>query len=156
MESIDSDQPLDAIKPMAELVGESVEKQRLSTLLLGIFGAVAPALALIGVYGVMSYTVTQRIHEIGIRMALGARPTDVTRMVVRHGVTLAAIGVAIGVVAALGLGRFLRGMLYGVSAADPVTFGVTIVLLVAVAALASWLPARRAAKVDPMIALRSP
>jgi putative ABC transport system permease protein len=154
--AIDAEQPLGEVKTMTASIGDSMAKERLSALLLGIFGAVALALALIGVYGVMSYTVTQRRHEIGIRMALGARPGDVTRMVVRRGLTLAAIGGAVGIVGALALGRLMSGMLFGVSAADPITFVVTFALLVGVAALASWLPARRAAKVDPMVALRIP
>ena len=155
VESIDGDQPIDTVEPMTKLIGTSMEKQRLSTMLLGIFGAVALILALIGVYGVMSYTVTQRVREIGVRMALGARPGNVTWMVVRSGVLLALIGVAAGVVAALFVGRLMANMLYGITATDPVTYGAMAALLIGVTALATWIPARRAARVDPMIALRS-
>jgi putative ABC transport system permease protein len=155
VESIDADQPLDTLKPMVQLVGASIDKQRLSTLLLGIFGAVALALALVGVYGVMSYTVTQRVREIGVRMALGARPRDVTRMVIRQGLLLAAAGVAAGIVAALALGGTMASLLYGVSATDPATFAAMALVLLAVTTLATWIPARRAARVDPMVALRS-
>jgi predicted permease len=155
VEGLDADQPIEGIRPMTELVGESIDRQRLSTLLLGVFGAVALALALVGVYGVMSYTVTQRVREIGLRMALGARPGDVTRMVVRQGLGLALAGVAVGTVLALGLGHAVSGLLYGVSGTDPITYLAMAALLTGVTGLATWIPARRAARVDPMIALRS-
>jgi putative ABC transport system permease protein len=154
VESIDGDQPIEELKPMVQLVGESVDKQRLSTLLLGIFGAVGLALALIGVYGVMSYTVTQRVREIGVRIALGARPGDVTRMVVRQGLLLAVAGVVVGALAAAALGDVVSSMLFGVSSTDPLTYGVMAALLVAVTTVATWIPARRAARVDPIVALR--
>jgi putative ABC transport system permease protein len=155
VDSIDADEPIDTVQPMSELIGQSMAKQKLSTLLLGIFGALAVALALIGVYGVMSYTVTQRIREIGVRMALGARPGDVMRMVVRQGVLLAVIGVAAGTVGALALASLMSSLLFGVSSTDPVTYAAMAGLLLVVTALATWIPARRAARVDPMIALRS-
>ena len=155
LEGIDADQPLDEIKPMTEYVAKSIGQQRLQTLLVGVFGAVALVLALVGVYGVMSYTVTQRVREIGVRMALGARPGDVTRMVVRQGLRLAVIGVGSGLVAALFAGRLAASLFYGVSASDPATLAATASLLLGVTALATWFPARRAARVDPMIALRA-
>src|SRR5262249_22498484 len=106
-------------------------------------------------YGVMSYTVTQRVREIGVRMALGARPGDVTRMVVRQGVLLAVVGIVAGLAGALGLARLMSSLLFGVSSTDPVTYAAMGGSLLVVTALATWIPARRAARVDPMIALRS-
>jgi ABC-type antimicrobial peptide transport system permease subunit len=122
--------------------------------LLGIFAGVALALAVIGLYGVLAYAVTQRTREIGIRMALGARRRDVLRLVLRQGMNLALIGAALGVLGALGLTRWLTTLLYEIKPTDPLTLLATPLLLVAVALFACWLPARRAAKVDPMEALR--
>jgi ABC-type antimicrobial peptide transport system permease subunit len=115
---------------------------------------VALALGAIGIYGVMAYGVSLRQREIGVRMALGARPLDVSRMIARHGVRLAAAGVAIGLLGALGVTRFLRGLLYDVSPTDPLTLGATCAVLLVVALVASWLPARRAAALHPVDALR--
>jgi putative ABC transport system permease protein len=153
--AVDRDQPLAELTTMNAMMSDALAKRRLNTLLLVLFGGVAMLLALIGVYGVMSYTVTQRVPEIGIRIALGARPFDVTRMVVGQGLLIAGIGVAIGLAGAFALGRFLEGLLYGVSPTDPLVYVVISSLLLGIAALASFLPARRAAQVDPMIALRS-
>jgi putative ABC transport system permease protein len=153
---IDAAQPIGDVGTMKGSMDATLAKERLSTWLLGLFGAVALALAIVGVYGVMSYMVTQRTGEIGIRLALGARPADVTRMVVRQGLGLAAAGIVVGVAGALALGRLIAGMLFGVSAADPTTVVAAAVVLLGVAVVASWLPARRAARVDPMIALRAP
>ncbi|HLZ42219.1 MAG TPA: ABC transporter permease [Candidatus Sulfotelmatobacter sp.] len=137
-----------------EVVADSIASQRFSVALLGAFAALALLLASIGIYGVLSYLVGQRTREIGIRMALGARRLDVLRMVLRDGARMTLAGTAIGIVAALGLTRLMASMLFGVKPTDPITFGLVAVVLCAVALLAGYVPARRAAKVDPMVALR--
>jgi putative ABC transport system permease protein len=152
--AVDKDQPVSNITTMNEILSGSVAKQRFNTLLLAIFAAVALVLAAVGIYGVISYSVTQRTHEIGIRMALGATSTDVLRLVVGQGFKLVTIGVAIGLVSAFILTRLMASLLFGVSATDPVTFVAISAVLVAVAMLASYIPARKATRVDPMIALR--
>ncbi len=139
---------------MEELLRNRTAPQRFLAALLGSFGGLAILLASLGIHGVLAYSISQRTREIGVRMALGASPGGVLRMVVGHGMALTGVGVAIGVVAALGLSRFLREQLYEVSPADPLTYGAVALLLAAVALLASWVPARRAARVDPMTALR--
>ena len=140
---------------MDHIVSEAIARQRFSMLLLGIFASLALVLAAVGIYGVMSYSVAQRTHEIGIRMALGARRTDVLKMTVKQGLKLVSVGMMLGLVAAFLLTRVLASLLFGISATDPVTFiGISLVLL-AVAVLASYLPALRATKVDPIIALRA-
>jgi len=130
-------------------------ESRVYGVMFAVFALVALLLASVGLYGVMSYTVAQRTHEVGVRIALGALPGDVIRMMVRRGARLIGIGLAIGVPAAFLLARVLRGALYGVSASDPVTFAGIVALLTGVALAASWLPARRAARVEPMVALRT-
>jgi putative ABC transport system permease protein len=122
--------------------------------LMGLFGAVALALVTVGIYGLLSYTVRQRAHEIGVRMALGSRPAGVLRLIVTDGLSLTAVGIGVGLAASLGLTRFLSGLLFGVGSADPMTFMGVAVLLMLVALLASYIPARRAAHVDPLVALR--
>jgi len=152
--SLDKEQPISGIKTLDQLVSTSIAQQQFSMLLLGVFAVVALALAAIGIYGVLSYAVTQRTHEIGIRMALGAGRRDVLRLVVGHGMLLTMAGVGTGLVAAFALTRLMSTLLFGVSATDPVTFSLIALLLMAIALLACWIPARRATNVDPMIALR--
>jgi putative ABC transport system permease protein len=154
MREIEPDQAVTDIQPLRQVLADSVAPQRFRSLLLGLFALVAVLLASMGIYGVMNYTVSQRTREIGIRVALGAETRDVLRLVLRQGLTLALIGVALGVTAALALTRLMKTFLFGVSATDPLTFTGVALLLILVALLACWAPARRATKVDPMIALR--
>jgi putative ABC transport system permease protein len=151
---VDKDQPVSNIRTMEDILSKSIARQRFTMLLLGIFAGVALLLAAVGIYGVMSYSLAQRTHEIGIRMALGAQSRDVLKLAVGQGLKLVLIGVAIGLVAALGLTRVLKSLLFGVSATDPTTIFALSMLLVGVALLASYIPARRATKVDPLVALR--
>jgi putative ABC transport system permease protein len=154
MQEIDRDLPLYGIKTVNDVISESVAPRRFNMLLLGIFGGLALALASVGLYGVISYSVSQRTREIGIRMALGASPKGVLGLVVGQGVLLAVIGVVIGVAAAFFLTKFLATLLFGVSPTDPLTFAALSLILVGVSTTASVIPARRAMKVDPMVALR--
>lgn len=151
---IDRDMPLARISTMNEMIGNSMSQRRLSTILLGTFSGIALLLATIGIYGVMSYTVSQRQREIGIRMALGALRDGVLRLVLRQGMTLAVIGVVIGLFGAFALTRLVASQLYGVAATDPATFVAVTVLLTTVAMVASLVPAIRATRVDPAIAFR--
>jgi putative ABC transport system permease protein len=153
--SVDPDTPVDDIRTMEQLISTSVAQPRFTMLLLTIFATVALILGAVGIYGVIAYTVSQRTQEIGVRMALGASKEDVLRLVVRQGATLALIGVTIGLAAALATTRVLKNMLYGVSTTDAATFVIVPLVLMAVALLASYIPARRAARVDPMSALRA-
>ncbi|MCA1565385.1 MAG: ABC transporter permease [Acidobacteria bacterium] len=151
---IDPEQPVFNARTMQRVVSESLAPQRVTMGMLGVFAFIALVLASVGIYAVMSYAVTQRTHEIGVRMALGASPHDIQRMVVRQGMLLAFIGIAIGLVASYWLMKGLTVMLYGVSASDPVTFVLISLLLLLVSFAANYIPARRATRVDPMVALR--
>jgi putative ABC transport system permease protein len=154
VKAIDSDQPITDVRTMNEVISRSVWQPRLYTILFGVFAAVALALASVGIYGVMAYSVSERTREIGIRVALGAEGGDVLKLVVAQGMKLALIGAGIGLGASLALTRLMRGLLFEVSATDPLTFAGLAALLSVVAMLACYIPARRATKVDPMVALR--
>jgi putative ABC transport system permease protein len=139
---------------MGQILGESIARQRFSMLLLGIFAFLALLLAAVGIYGVMSYSVTQRRNEIGIRMALGAQTRDVLKLTVGQGLKLVLIGIIIGLAGAFVLTRLMSTLLFGITPTDPPTFVTISIVLIAVACLASYIPARRATKVDPLQALR--
>lgn len=152
--AIDAALPIHGVRTMEEVLGESVASTRASAILLGVFAALALAMAALGVFGVLSYTVNRRFRELGIRMALGAEARSVRAMIVRQGLVWALVGIAIGLAGAWVLTRVLSGFLYGISATDPPTFAAVIVFLLAVTTLASYLPARRATRIDPVEALR--
>ena len=151
---VDHDVPLDSVMTMEARLSASVAAPRFYALLLGLFALMALLLAAIGIYGVLSYNVSQRHREIGVRMALGADGRDILSLVLGQGLTLAVVGVAIGVAGAFATTRFLRTLLFGITVTDPVTYTGITVLLTGVALLACWIPARRAIRVDPMTALR--
>jgi predicted permease len=154
VKAIDPEIPVYSVSPMRERLAGSLAQKRFSMLLLGLFAGVALALAAVGIYGVMAYMVAQRTREIGIRMALGAESRNLISLIVKQGMTIAAVGVAAGVAGALALTRFMSSMLYGVSAADPVTLVLVSGALAAIALLACAVPALRATRVDPIVALR--
>ncbi len=151
---VDPSQPIHNVRSLEQIRSESIAPERFILALVGSFAAMALVLTMVGIYGLMSYSVTQRTREIGIRMALGAQSRDVRRLVVRQGLSLALAGVAIGLVAAFALTRVMKALLFEVSSTDPITFALITLLLTVVALLACWIPARRATKVDPMVALR--
>ena len=154
VQDVDQNQPVFGVRTMDEVITNQLASRKFSMLLLGLFALLALVLVAVGIFAVISYSVAQRTHEIGIRVALGAKRGDISRMVVAQGVKLTVIGVAVGIAGALALTRMLSSLLYGVKPTDPVTFiGVTLILTAA-ALLASYIPARRATKVNPIIALR--
>ena len=155
IQGVDATLPMFRVKTMASIVERSLSERRFSTLLLALFAALALALAVIGVYGVIAYRVSQGTRELGIRLALGATPGSVARLVVRYAATLALVGVAIGLIGALALGRVVESMLFGVTSRDLATFTLVPAALALVAILASYLPARRASRIDPTEALRA-
>jgi putative ABC transport system permease protein len=152
--SVDSDQAVFKVVTMEHLAAESLSLRRVSMILMGCFAALALFLAAIGIYGVISYSVTLRTHEIGIRMALGASRQQVLRMTLRQGLILALIGIGVGLAAALVAARFVSSIVYGVSPSDPFSYLTIAAILLAVAVVASFIPARRATRLDPMSALR--
>lgn len=152
--SLDTEIPLNRMQSMDDLLRRSLAERRFNMFLLGLFAGLAITLAAVGLYGVMSYSVSQRTHEIGIRMAVGARRSDVLRLVMGQGVRLAVAGLAVGILGALALTRWMASLLFGVTPTDPATFAAVTLLMMAVVLLACLVPARRAMKVDPMVALR--
>ena len=154
IQEVDPNQPVFNVNTMEQVLSGSVASQRLSMFLLSMFAAVALVLAAVGIYGVMSYAVAQRTHEFGVRMALGAEARDVLRMVVRQGMQLTLLGVGVGLACALAMTRVMSSMVFGITATDPVTYGGVALLLAGVALIACLVPARRATKVDPIVALR--
>jgi ABC-type antimicrobial peptide transport system permease subunit len=155
VQDLDSRLALTRLSTLEEHLSLALFPMRTSGLLLGILGLVALILSVSGLFGVVAYSVSQRTRELGIRMALGARFGDVLRLVMRQGLRLAIIGMIVGIAGALALTRLLQAFLFGITATDPATFTAVPVALLAAALLASWLPARRAAKVDPIVALRT-
>jgi predicted permease len=153
--ALDADLPLSNVRTMTDFLGTALLPARLAGVVLGVFGLLGLGLACVGIYGVMSYSVAQRTREIGIRMAIGAAHGQVIRLIVRQGMTLVLIGAAIGIGAALAVSQLVRSLLYGGSALDPVAFGVVPIVLVGVALIATLIPARRAARVQPVRALKS-
>ena len=153
-EQMSNQQVIFGAQTMDSIVASSVASQRFSMILLAVFAVLALTLAAVGLYGVISYVVGQRVHEIGIRMALGAQSQDILRLILGRGGKLAGLGIVVGLAAAFGLTRFLASLLYGVGATDPLTFAGVAVLLTVVALMACYVPARRATKVDPAVALR--
>ena len=153
--AVDPNVPVRNVRTLEAVLDEAVAPARWSTTLLGTFAAIALVMAALGVFGVLSFLVTQRTRELGIRIALGAAPAAVRRMVVGQGLGLAASGLALGLAGAYAVTRLMTSLLYGVAPTDPITYVGVAALLVGIAAIASYLPARRATRVDPMIALRS-
>jgi ABC-type antimicrobial peptide transport system permease subunit len=152
--SVNRSAAVSGVTTMEEVISNTIWAPRLNLMLIGLFAVLALLLGAVGIYGVMAYAVTQRTHEIGIRMALGARRYDVVKLVLSQGIRLVITGAILGLAAALGLTRLMSTLLYGVSATDPMTFSGVVVILAGVALMACYIPARRAAKVDPMVALR--
>jgi putative ABC transport system permease protein len=154
LHSVDGQMPVSRVRTMEQVISEAVSRQNFNMVLLSIFAGVALVLAAMGIYGVMSYSVQQRTQEIGIRMALGATPGRMLKLVLSQGMKLAGVGVALGLALAYGATRLLASLLFGVKASDPLTFGVVAGILTLAALLAAYIPARRATAVDPAMALR--
>jgi putative ABC transport system permease protein len=154
LRAVNKDVPLFSVQAMAQRIADQLAADRVVAVLLSVFGASALLLAAIGIYGVVGYAVAQRTHEIGIRIALGADRQDILKLIVGQGMVLIAVGAAIGLALALAATQLLKSLLFGVSATDPLTFVSVVIVLVGVALLACYLPARRAMKVDPLVALR--
>ena len=154
VQAVDKNLPVTGIRTLSEQIGESLNRERLIARLSTFFGLLALLLACVGLYGVVAYAVARRTSEIGIRMALGARQRDILGMVLREALLLVALGAAAGLLAALGLSRFVASQLYGINPSDPRTLALAAGLLLAVAAVAGYIPARRASRVQPMAALR--
>src|SRR4029077_2925944 len=152
--TVDPELPLDQVKTMDQLVHESLESDRFSTVLFGSFDRLALLLAAIGIYGVMSFAIAQRTHEIGLRIALGAGPQQVLRLVLREGMLLALVGLVVGLAGTYFVGRVMKSLLYQVNAIDPAAIGAVAAVLLLSALMACYIPARRATRVDPMVALR--
>ena len=153
--TLDKDLPIYAVRTMDQMLDTSMARERMSMLILVVFAVVALTLASVGLYGVVSHGVTERTHEIGVRMALGAQPRHVLGLVVRQGLSMAMVGTVIGVAGAFALSRSVQGLLFGVTATDPVTFGAVVAMLLGVALVACYVPAWRATRVDPTTALRA-
>ena len=154
MMALKKDVPVFSVNTISALIGSQLAADRMIAVLLSVFGVGALLLATIGIYGVMAYSAAQRTREIGIRIALGAERSDILKLIIRQGIFLISIGAGLGLALALAATRVLQSLLFGVSATDPLTFAVVLFVLVGVALLACYLPARRATKVDPLIALR--
>jgi putative ABC transport system permease protein len=154
IQALDPDMPVYDVNTMDQRLYDSLARRRFAMFLLGVFAVIASILAAIGIYGVMAYSVNERTHEIGIRLALGAQPSNVLQLVIRQALMLTSMGIAIGLAGAIALTRIMSSLLFGVSATDGLTFVITPLLLGGIALLASYIPARRGAKVDPMVALR--
>jgi len=152
---LDKTQLVYNVRTLESVMSEAVVTPRFRTSLLGVFAVIALILAMVGIYGVVSYAVTQRTHEIGIRMALGARAADVLKLILRNGMGPVLLGVTLGLAGAIGLTRLMASFLFGVTPTDPIAFTIVTLLLMAVVLMAAWLPARRATRIDPCAALRA-
>jgi putative ABC transport system permease protein len=154
LRAIDADQPVSDVRTMNQVMADTTARARFNALLLGLFAGLAMLLSAVGTFGVMNYSVTLRTREIGLRMALGAQPSQVLMLIIKQGLLLTLIGIGVGLAGALVLTRLLQGLLFGVDATDPATFTAIVLLLAVVSLIACYIPARRATRVDPMIALR--